>query len=40
MMSENTALEFIHDDDLADEALDDRDGGKLTCGSASCRDAT
>lgn len=30
-MSENTMTDTIHDDDLADEALDGREGGKL-CG--------
>jgi hypothetical protein len=28
-MAENTTLDTIHDDDLVDEALDERNGGKL-----------
>jgi hypothetical protein len=31
-MAENTGIETIQDDDLVDEALSERDGGKFTFG--------
>lgn len=34
-MSENTARNVIHEDDLDDEALDERHGGKV-CATAFC----
>ena len=33
-MAENTAIHETHDDDLVDEALDERHGGKL-CSTTS-----
>jgi hypothetical protein len=30
-MTENTALTTFNDDDLADEALDEREVGRLSC---------
>jgi hypothetical protein len=33
-MSENTMIDAIHDDELVDEALDERLGGKYTCGGS------
>lgn len=37
-MSDNMEFETIHDDDLVDEALDERHGTKYTCGGcAGCR---
>lgn len=35
-MSDNTSIETLHDDDLADEALDERHGAKLLRVSTQC----